>query len=539
MINYLHIDKFRAMENIEIPIAPVLTAIAGHNATGKSTLLGIIGNTFQLPSKDGKTILGKAFKTEFSEILNGSKVKDSTGIIGQIKVSDINELSTHVSDTAFLRVAWQKDSNKKDRFRIIPKRFYEDGYSPTKRNFDEKKYLLPSYYLGLSRLYPFGEIEQDKIGHSSIRLSDEEFLWYSTNYTDILDLQQDIQSLNKVAARQKQSIGITTDNYDYFANSAGEDNLSQILMSILSFKRLKDSYSEKKLHWDGGILLIDEIDATLHPAAKMKLLKFIYKEAKKIGIQIIFTTHSLSILKFINKKVLKSHDCNIIYLTNANDSLEFFVNPNFEMVENDMSISSFYDDIENKQITVYSEDNEARWFIKHLTKDYNSRIRIVNYSDGCAKLLSLLENDPDYFQNILFILDGDITEESSKRKYNKLKHQYANIIKLPGEKRPESVFYDYLINLDSNHPLLKQNIEKGFTKRKIRNEGPESEKYNQFSAERDKYKAWFNDNLELFNTINLFEFWKNDNSSSVDIFLKDFKRAYHILSSKLHIPDIN
>lgn len=527
------------MENFNIPIAPVLTAIAGHNATGKSTLLGIIGNTFQLPIKNGKTILGKAFKTEFSEILNGSKEKDSTGIIGQINVSDINELSKHVFDTAYLRVAWQKDSSGKDRFRIIPKRFYEEGYSPTKRNFDEKKYLLPSYYLGLSRLYPFGEIEQDKIGHSSIRLSEKEFLWYSTSYNNILDLQQDIQLLNKVDAHQKHSIGITTENYDYLANSAGEDNLSQILISILSFKRLKNNYSQKNIHWDGGILLIDEIDSTLHPAAKMKLLDFIYNEAKAIGIQIIFTTHSLSILKFINKKESRRHDCNIIYLTNANDSLEFFVNPNFEMVENDMNISSFFDDIENKQITIYSEDNEARWFFEHLIKDYKSRVRIINYSDGCAKLLSLLENDPDYFQNILFVLDGDITEESSKKKYNKLKQLYANIIKLPGEKRPESVFYDYLLNLDSNHPLLKQNIEKGFTKRKIRNEGPESIKYNQFSKDRDKYKKWFNDNLELFNTVNLFEFWKNDNSSSVNNFLTDFKKAYHVLSNRLNIPDIN
>ena len=65
MINQLYIKKFRAMEDFRIPIAPVLTAIAGQNATGKSTLLGIIGNSFQLPAKYGKTVLGKAFKLEF------------------------------------------------------------------------------------------------------------------------------------------------------------------------------------------------------------------------------------------------------------------------------------------------------------------------------------------------------------------------------------------------------------------------------------------------------------------------------------------
>lgn len=63
MIKNLHINHFRAMNDFDIPLGTVLTAIAGQNATGKSTLLGIIGNTFQLPQKNGKTVLGTAFKT--------------------------------------------------------------------------------------------------------------------------------------------------------------------------------------------------------------------------------------------------------------------------------------------------------------------------------------------------------------------------------------------------------------------------------------------------------------------------------------------
>lgn len=93
MIKNLYIDHFRAMKNFDIPLGSALTAIAGQNATGKSTLLGIIGNTFQLPQKSGKTVLGNAFKTEFSEILNGSKDKDTTGIIGKIAVDGISELN--------------------------------------------------------------------------------------------------------------------------------------------------------------------------------------------------------------------------------------------------------------------------------------------------------------------------------------------------------------------------------------------------------------------------------------------------------------
>ena len=536
MIDELYIKKFRSMENFHIPIAPALTAIAGQNATGKSTLLGIIGNTFQLPAKDGTTVLGKAFKTEFSEILNGSKAKDSTGILGEIVVSNISEIENNVPPKASLRVAWQKEKGE-DRFRIIPKRYYAPGCSPTKASYDERKYHLPSYYLGLSRLYPLGEIAQEKITHSSIRLSENEFKWYTKNYRHILDLSEEIQVLNKLKVSQKQSIGITTERYDYLTNSAGEDNVGQLLMSVLSFKRLKQEYNEKGIKWDGGILLIDEIDATLHPAAKIKLIEFMYTEAKEINIQIIFTTHSLSILKNISKKASRKHDCGIIYLTNANVKLECQINPSIELMENDMLISSLYDNIEAKQITIYSEDSEARWFIQHLLSPFSSRIRLVNYTDGCDKLLSLLENDSDYFKNILFIFDGDLDDTTTKCK--DLKYKFANIIKLPGNKmRPESVFYNYLTSLDSSHPLLQDHLEKGLTLRKIRNEGPESSKYKHYIEEREKYKQWFKDNLDMFNSIDLYSYWAADNQDDISTFINQFKTSFNIVASRTHTPKI-
>lgn len=536
MIKNLHIDHFRAMNDFDIPLGTVLTAIAGQNATGKSTLLGIIGNTFQLPLKKGKTVLGTAFKTEFSEILNGSKEKDSTGIIGEIEVDNISELQKHVPAKAYLRVAWQKEKGK-DRFRVIPKRYYEAGYSPTKSNYDERKYTLPSYYLGLSRLYPVGETDQEKIGHSNLHLSQDEFTWYTYNYNYILDLDEQIELLNQVKINQKQSIGITTATYDYLTNSAGQDNLGQILMALLSYKRLKRNYEQNHQIWDGGILLIDEIDATLHPSAKEKLIKLLYSEAKELEIQVVFTTHSLSILRMIKKYESKHHDCNIIYLTTANIDLQMIVNPNFEMVENDMRISSFYDNMEEKQITIYSEDEEARWFISHLLDKYSSRIRLVNYSDGCSKLLSLLENDPNYFRNILFIFDGDMDETDSK--YMKLKKAHANLIKLPvNSLRPEKVFYDYLLSLDSSHEILTSYLNEGLTIRKIKNEGPDSDKYKHLTTERERYKKWFNDNLDMFNSIGLYDYWAKDNPQQISTFLNNFKWSFNILASRTHIPTI-
>lgn len=72
MIKNLYIDHFRAMKNFDIPLGSALTAIAGQNATGKSTLLGIIGNTFQLPQKVARPFLVMHLKqnsVKFSMVL--------------------------------------------------------------------------------------------------------------------------------------------------------------------------------------------------------------------------------------------------------------------------------------------------------------------------------------------------------------------------------------------------------------------------------------------------------------------------------------
>lgn len=95
------------------------------------------------------------------------------------------------------------------------------------------------------------------------------------------------------------------------------------MIAILSFKRLKSSLDP----WPGGILLIDEVDATLHPSAQNRLFELLFQMSRELDIQIIFTTHSLSLLSYIYKckeanNVYRT-DINIIYLTTANLELMF------------------------------------------------------------------------------------------------------------------------------------------------------------------------------------------------------------------------
>ncbi len=81
-INTLKIEKFRHIENIEIKFGKLITAIAGQNGTGKSSILGLAGNIFSFreKGKNIKTISDKPFEIKFSEVFRFSYPNnDKTG----------------------------------------------------------------------------------------------------------------------------------------------------------------------------------------------------------------------------------------------------------------------------------------------------------------------------------------------------------------------------------------------------------------------------------------------------------------------------
>ena len=51
-ITHIHIERFRGFQNEDFEVGSLLTAIAGQNGAQKSTLLGIITQTFTLKTED-------------------------------------------------------------------------------------------------------------------------------------------------------------------------------------------------------------------------------------------------------------------------------------------------------------------------------------------------------------------------------------------------------------------------------------------------------------------------------------------------------
>lgn len=59
----------------------------------------------------------------------------------------------------------------------------------------------------------------------------------------ILITESNIIAASFLENTNKQTIGITTDRYDWNENSVGQDNISKIILALFSFKRFKGEIS--------------------------------------------------------------------------------------------------------------------------------------------------------------------------------------------------------------------------------------------------------------------------------------------------------
>lgn len=523
MYKQLQINEFRQFRDVNLVLGKYLTVLAGRNATGKSTILGILANSGEIKKKDGFTYLNGQFRAEFNEIFHGSKKYDKAGS-NRFRIDVVDDSDeTKLIDQRFFRTAWQK----KDRFRVIPLGKTNEGKKT------ESKMPIPVLYLGLSRLFPIGEANEDNITTKNIKfLEDEHRTWFVDNYKNILSLNGDISVISNYSigeTEKKKGVGIETEKYDCLTNSSGQDNLGQILMAILSFKKLR----KEKPNIKGGLLIIDEIDATLHPSAQERLIDLLINESRKNNFQTVVTTHSSDLLKHICAKTIHNrneinNNIELYYFTNANRELEIKRNINYSLIESDLLVQSVIQNL--NKVKIYSEDKENRWFVKNLIRDYIAYVNLLDVCIGCQQLLSLYSADVGYFGNSILIFDGDVKESQYTLSQKKLRDTLNNIIKLPGDKRPEEVIYDYIIGLAPDHPFWEKSSQFSLTWQYFNDNGPNSPKYS--GAERERYKKWFKEHVDLFDSLNLYGFWENDNKEEVEKFRENFIKSYNSIASR-------
>jgi len=489
------IDKFRMLENIEIPIARKLTAIAGQNCTAKSSILGLIGHVFKFDAAY-KTINGRSFTTRYSEIFRFSyptydKPKDHKYSLEFENGSSIQALSYDRIETGKPREL---------RIRV------------GKSEKDAGNVVHPVIYLGLKRLFPLAQEKRVNLFQRS-KLTQEEVHKYNDMHNAIL-LQMEQITPERVETRTKKFYGVKTAVYDSHGNSAGQDNLGQILTTLFSFERLKNQLGQE---YKGGILLIDEIDAALYPAAQEKLIEKLFRLSSDLNLQVIFTTHSLETLAYLKQDKYR-YDSGVVYLSKASGRIEVIPDVSLSVIINDLKVIP--PQFPNwEKMHVYCEDQEARYFFKKiLHSKYKKKISVVPTSLSASIFLALANAKIPEFNRSIIVLDGDQAKNLKRRRPK-------NVVVLPGQNSPEKVFHTFLHNLPENDKFWQGCG--GYTKQVCFRNCPSI-------GSRDVMKSWFNEQLPCWGrgACKLVSRWIEENRIPVDDFNDQFGAIYNNILSK-------
>jgi predicted ATPase len=174
-----------------------------------------------------------------------------------------------------------------------------------------------------------------------------------------------------------------------------------------------------------GIVLIDEIETSLHPRAQRRLMRDLARIARDQELQIILTTHSPYVLDELPPEAR-------IYLMDGagGKTAVAGVSPDFAMTR--------MDDEQHPECDLYVEDPRAATLVSEMLvvadRELLSRAKLIPYGAASVGMaLGIMANQSRFPRPSLVFLDGD-------------QAQAPGCIVLPGEDAPERVVYDGLQN---------------------------------------------------------------------------------------------
>jgi AAA15 family ATPase/GTPase len=406
IISKIQIKKFRGFQDIEFELGELITVISGQNGTQKTTILGMLSQSFAIteedhPMKDEKPLSGGNYRSSFADKFKLSETFDKAGE---------HEWTLFFENNMFPPYQIESIHRKKAEGTI---RFWKKGDKTKGSNYIQ----LPVIYLSLNRLLPIAE-DKSLTVNKKMSLSDEDFQFYKNWFNKILTLTREkdqVLSSNYLSSTNKQTVGANTDHYDWKSNSAGQDNLSKIILAILSFKRLSEKFKED---YKGGILAIDELDASFYPGSQKILFDALIKFASKYKIQMIFTTHSLTILEKadeIQAQQNRTGQVKLMFLTKEDGQINVKNDTSYSYIRNHLN-RTLTGKSKTKKIDLYTEDKEAAIFVKSLIGQKTKYVNFLDVSLGCGNIIQLASvKVPSFtFPNSIIVLDGDVKKNAGQ-----------------------------------------------------------------------------------------------------------------------------
>lgn len=361
-ITNLHIEKLKGMENLNISFQDKnVTAIFGENGCGKSTILHVLACLYKGISPGSETnYFTRFFKRVGAAAWAGSSMTatfDDGGVSKNIK--------------------------------------YEKAADRWKPRID-KRYDRDTYYIGIDSCVP--DIEKETVTRTSFNMlpgnpvANRDMIIQEASR--IMGRQYVDFSKPKYASKSYKKVGLQVGTqYTSLSMGAGEQRLFTILDRLYSTP-------------DNSLILIDELDLTLHTVALNRLVDTMVRLANNKNLQIVFTSH--------REELTRRCDINIRHIwkpANQNESL---------CLEQTTPMCLYRLNGEvNKRYEVYVEDDMAEAIVKAVLRDEQILNYVSVYRFGDAlngfSVAAGLHIQGSLSENQLILIDGDVYRTDAER----------------------------------------------------------------------------------------------------------------------------
>lgn len=381
-LEFVEITNLRGWKGQNVEFKFPVVAICGENGTGKSTILKVAAAAYENPTNKKKTYYPSNFFIETQwETITDVRLSYRIKIGNTIRTFNISRPS----------VRWTYPENRVQRNVYI---------------LDVSRTLPLDATAGYAKLAKKSQTEVE-----NVELSEEnrEQLSYV--------LGKDYLKARFVTTEtdQNKEVGLLQRDFgevSQFHQGAGEDatlDLFQLFESIPNY----------------SLLIIDEVEASLHPKSQRRLIEYLLKLSRTKRIQVILSTHSGYILDELPREarvLLMSgqNGTNVIY----NVSTEFAM--------------SKIDERDVPELYLYVEDKEAEVLVYEIIKKYDaddvifSRIEcVVVGPSNVVQMMGDLNHKRMLPQAGIGVLDGDM-------------QPHNGCIIIPGGDAPEKVVYKEL-----------------------------------------------------------------------------------------------
>jgi len=427
----LTLGRIRGLKPFQMEFDYPITAIAGKNGCGKSSILALAACAFHNGKESVPLIHRKVSYYTFSDFFIQS--------IGEIPPEGI-QISYHIAHNN-----WKvtESDSQKEGIKFQRRSKPQGG----KWNDYDLRVKRPVVFFGIERVVPHSEKSISRSYRRQFskvqREGWEEKVKECVGF--ILGANYDDFEYRKHSKYRLPFVDKQGDSYSGFNMGAGENTLFEIFSIIYTVP-------------DGALIVIDEIELGLHEQAQKRLIEKLKQVCKEKKIQVICTTHSPIILKYLPP------------------TARFFVE-NLESRTNVMSgISPAYatgklSGENSKELDIYVEDNLAKSLVSSfLDHSLRGRVQIIPIGSHSAVINQFAGRKLHSTGLAMICLDGDQRVVHSKHRKtfisrvaptnSTIQKEYEDWFDskscyLPGETWPER----WLINICLTEPALTKLAE--------------------------------------------------------------------------------